>query len=459
MHRSRLFCTLASCLLAACLAACGGGSGSSNSPDESLLSGDYQFWALLGRQSMPDEGTTVWGTSTADGMGGLASTATDNVGGSVTTPFMFGGAYTVSDVRATTLVPDSGETFSGWTNAAGSLSTMGSVGSMNAPSILALLKLGSGFTDASLSGDYFACYYVVLGGGETVSYWGTLTFDGTGGVTGSLSYNLNGSSIGGPTAVMPSTYSVAGNGQTTFTFGTGENFEGATLAGGDLLLLVGDTRDMFPPFAGILVRKTSGASAATLNGTYQIVGLEKGDMGGFASVTGSIEADGMGGLVANFTRNDNGTISPVPRGRVLHGWRRRKPHREPDGRSALGRILGGRQLRRGRRPHQRHDQPRDLLPDATVRGLRNGSGLSRRHRKESHPPSRSRGRDGASGRGLEAAGRAGPWASTSASSVAPRQSAPPASTSASTGSRPWSMPASASPAARRSPTSTRAKNG
>jgi hypothetical protein len=185
------------------------------------------------------------------------------------------------------------------------MTAAGSVMVPSGPEIVALIKRGSGFSDASLSGAYHFSGFAVSFG-STFSYFGVITFDGIGSAALNLGFNIEGAIS--PPAPTTATYSVAADGQVTLTFTGGDAYTGTILPDGGLALLGGSTINGQAPAALALVPKTSGASNATLNGTYQLIGMER-EGSGFTSLTGSVVADGSGSLTATFTRNTDGVIT------------------------------------------------------------------------------------------------------------------------------------------------------
>lgn len=305
-HHAILVCLALALALAA--TGCGGGGGGGGLPpaDESLLSGDYFMLILAGDDDTPDDGTALWGDVALDGAGVMTGSYTENGGGGISGPSVLPAAmYTVAASRATSLSLGS-LGYSGWTGADGGCSLMGDVlGST--PSTLALCKLGSGFNQASLNGEYHVAGFLVSLAGDSEGYAGTATFDGAGTATFNVTKNLEGTISALPAEAA--TYLVSANGrfQVTFTSG-GDVHEGAIVPGGGLALMGGSTTPGGTPGAFALVPKTAGASSSTLSGSYQLVGLER-DGGGFTSLTGEVSADGTSTITANFTRNTDGTIT------------------------------------------------------------------------------------------------------------------------------------------------------
>ena len=306
----RPLCILVCATLIASLAACGGGSGATPAPPASaaLLSGSYFLWETDLTDATPDSQATFWGVGTADGMGGLTGTIGANDGGAVIGPLALASStYTVAGNRESTFVLFGTDGFAGWSNAAGSLALGANVTTGRLPGLFGMIRLGTGFSVASLQGDYFmqACD-LVSPSGAMEAIWGSINFDGMGG--GTFALTINDETAVGPTSDSL-TYTVAANGQLTMTFTSGTVVEGALLQGGDLLLASGDVSGPSgTPLAVACVRKTSGASNATFNGTYQLIGLER-DGGGFAAITGSAVSAGTGTLTATFTKNTDGLIS------------------------------------------------------------------------------------------------------------------------------------------------------
>lgn len=289
------------------VSACGGGSGGSDDTpaDASLVSGSYFLCIYGGDDGTPDAGNVIWGVSSADGAGMLASTVGINDGGVLGGPVAAPATYTVAGDRATTVVLGGSTGYAGWTDAAGSAVMTSAVANGSTPATLTLLKLGSGYVDADMQGDWFVAVYDVTLAGSAQTLWGPVTLDAMGDGTVSLTGNAEGTVNPSGTTGMDA--SVAGNGQVALTFG-GATFEGSLHAGKNLAIFTGSTTSGEDPVWVVMVRKAAGASAATFSGSYQIVGLER-DGSGFASITGSAVADGMGSVTVNFTKNTDGTIS------------------------------------------------------------------------------------------------------------------------------------------------------
>ncbi len=289
-------------------AACGGGGGGgAPAADASLLSGDYFVCFFSGEDGVTDTGFAGWGVATADGAGGLAGSIMQNQATVVSVSLPLPGAYTVAADRETTLTLPGPSGYAGWTNSAGTLALSGRISAGQPPASLALVKLGSGFSDASLSGDYHFAALSINASGDAVSVWGTATFDGAGNISFSTTSNNEGTVSTPPPSVLPGTYAVAADGQVTMSF-PGGDLEGCLTPDGQLLLGAGGVVNGQEPFLFLFTPKSGSASNATLSGTYQLVGIER-ESGGFTSLTGSAEANGSGSITASFTRNSDGFIS------------------------------------------------------------------------------------------------------------------------------------------------------
>jgi hypothetical protein len=307
----RLRCVFVCTFVVLALASCGGGGGGGGGGvppgDESLLSGDYFMWLLYSQDDTPDEGGSLWGEVSADGMGGLTGTTTENGAGSVTGGIALPAtAYTVAPSRATALTFGTFG-FTGWTNAAGTLLATGSTTAAFDPSIIALLKLGSGFNLGSLSGDYHVTGYIVNGTGEAITYWGNAAFNGAGTVTITAATNTEGTVV--PPIAVTATYSITASGRLTIVFpGGGDTFTGSILPDGELALVAGSTVNGGDPGAFAFIPKATTAANSTLSGSYQLIGLER-DGSSFTSLTGEANASGINAITATFTRNQGGVIS------------------------------------------------------------------------------------------------------------------------------------------------------
>jgi hypothetical protein len=297
------------------LTSCGGGGGGGTTPPpgtpNALLSGSYFAWVMAAEDDAGgDIGITTWGTLVADGAGGLTGSVTENEGGIVSGPVPTPAlAYAIAADRATTLTSGGTETYEGWTNASGTLTTLASTTAGEPPAMLAFLKLGSGITNADLAGDYHLLGLSLTPGGSTLSAWGSATFDAVG--AGNYSFaapgavNLEGAVSSGTGSTLA--YTLASDGSFTWTLAGSTPFEAALLEGGEMFVAIGATSGgETSVFVGI--RKTAGATAATLDGDYQLIGLER-DGGGFSSLTGTIAADGVSAFSATFSKNSDGVLS------------------------------------------------------------------------------------------------------------------------------------------------------
>ena len=282
----------------------GGGGGGDDDADASLLTGNYFLCVFGANDGMPDEGLAAWAVCALDGTDTLTGTAGQNIGGSVSGPIPANATYTVAGDRQSTFLFGGSVGYAGWTDASGSIASAGNVSAGQQPAWLTLMKLGSGFADADLQGDWFMLVYGVSLGGSATTYWGSTSLDAMAEGTFTYDANSEGTLLSNMASVAAT---VAANGQVSLSIGS-TNYEGAVHASKNLVVLTGSTTNGEWPYIVVLVRKTSGASAATLSGTYQLVGIER-DGGGFASLTGSVVADGMGSVTATFSKNSDGVIS------------------------------------------------------------------------------------------------------------------------------------------------------
>lgn len=300
-----MFSTLA-LLLAAATTGCGGGGGGGAPPaGVGLLDGQYGLWLLSARDSLPDRARTFWGTAVLDGMGSFTASINDNLETVVVGPVPLSETYTVAADRETVLFATDIVSYAGWTNASGTLAVTGSITPLSDPTALALIKRGSGFSLASLSGTYRFGAFGILGA-QTLSYFGTMTFDGA----GSFSFlaGINNEGAVSPPGASAGTYTLAANGEVGLLFGGGDSFTGTMLPDGGMALLSGGTLNGEAPLGIAITPTTAGATDGTLTGTYQLIGIERNG-GGYTSLTGSVVANGSGVLTASFTRNTDGAIT------------------------------------------------------------------------------------------------------------------------------------------------------
>ncbi|MDJ0523114.1 MAG: hypothetical protein QNJ90_13680 [Planctomycetota bacterium] len=303
--RSLSLCVLLACALTA--AGCGGGGGGSTPADDSLVDGEFWLWLLASAdEGLVDEATGLWGDLVSDGTGGLTGSYDQNEAGVVQTGLTLpASSYSVSGDRSTVLTLGS-LSFDGWANQDGDVVVGGCVTTTAPPSAAALIKAGSGFSSASLSGDYHFTRFTVDGSGDVVTSYGTASFNGAGSVTVQRTVNTEGV-ISTPVGVAAS-YVVQPNGLFSFTLPGGETYIGAIATGGELALAAGSTVNGDEPRAYAFLREATSASSSTFQGSYQIVGIER-DGGGFTSLTGQASSNGSGQITVNLTRNTDGVLS------------------------------------------------------------------------------------------------------------------------------------------------------
>ena len=158
------------------------------------------------------------------------------------------------------------------------------------------VRRSSGFGLGSLSGSWFGCGFSNNHTPpDTGGNVGLVDFDGLGGWTSSSWWNVDGAI----TASAPGagTYEVDPDGSCRIRFGAGAELAGVVHPGGNLVVVSGGTAAGNWPTTYVLVRRSSGVTAATVTGSYALVGLgyDPGD-DEFISRTGTVVADGAGGF-------------------------------------------------------------------------------------------------------------------------------------------------------------------
>lgn len=199
--------------------------------------------------------------------------------------------------------------------AAGDVIALAGVAPGSDPTMCLGLKSTGAFNAASLSGQYHLAYLDILGNtGANQSAQSRVVFDGvsTWAFAGATTFNNNGV-VAAPVPPGPGgPYAVSATGSVTLS-GPPGNFTGAVLAGGNLVLLAGDTAFGQRAKQVLLIRVGAGLNAATFFGNYWVAGLKMEDptFSVITSFTGTINANGAGTL--NFvatTENAEGAVGP-----------------------------------------------------------------------------------------------------------------------------------------------------
>jgi cysteine-rich repeat protein len=285
-------------------------------PPAALFNGTYFYQAFAGNFPVP-AGYSWWGDLTADGVseitGGTLG-SNDGVGGISSGPVP-ALSYTVDAARRMTWPVGGPFNVQGGIATDGSVATLSSIGALGWPGLSILVRRGGTFDQASLNDTYHLNGFCSNLSADA-SYWGTVTFDGLGGASGTLSANNNGFVTPVPAVLPPQTYTVAADGTTTYAFSAPIATEGGILLGGDLVVLTGSTV-AGPACLFVLIRQSTAASASTLSGNYHI-GAFFANVGApppsFSSFTGTGSSDGASTLTTNVggTINVDGVVTSWP---------------------------------------------------------------------------------------------------------------------------------------------------
>ncbi len=292
---------------------CGSGDSMPSGPNARLL-GSYCFIAFSGTDGATDEANATWGDVTADGLGMITGgTRNENENGVVTTDAYPATPYSIDAAGVMTLFEGAVAAFRGAISADGNVACLSAIANGESPAIIILGKKEGTYSNASLNGLYhLAGIAYVFGGPSDNSTWGTTMFDGAGMHMESQNENTDGT-VAGPFN-SNRTYSVAADGSVTADFG-GVMYSGAILAGGELIILAGDTTAAGPPYILILTKGTSGATNALLSGTYTGVGFQADDSPPpeWSSYLFTPTADGTGASLAfpDGIQNDDGTVMMI----------------------------------------------------------------------------------------------------------------------------------------------------
>jgi hypothetical protein len=301
----------------AALTSCGGSGGGGGGPpvvvllDNATLNGPYFMVYMAGESGPPDaEGATGLGTS--DGEGGVPVSQTTNDMGTVTGPTGISYEYSVAGDGELAMGVGVIEVARGGVSADGECALVASSAFGPKPAVMALLRRGGTYSDASLSGAYhFVGFAVSVGGGESVGFTGPVTADGAGTLSGAaVGVNLMGT-VG--TAAVSGTYAIAADGTAQFTTSVPETFAGGVIKGGAVAVFGGSVTAGDAPGLLVFVRAAVSASDATFQGAYWAVTLSRDAVTGeFRSQTGTVTSDGAGNLTLEAVSNTEGTFVVEP---------------------------------------------------------------------------------------------------------------------------------------------------
>jgi hypothetical protein len=302
--------------LAAVLSACGGGgagNGGGAGGGGNLLLTDADFVGTyhavrLGGSGTAGETSGATGTLTADGLGNADITVTVNNAGILSSPSPFGFLYDVASDGALDFRSGGGPFESGGVARDGACALLASVSPGGQPSVLALLKKGGTFSDASLSGAYHAAGFIGDVDGTTHAFGGPASFDGVSDCELDLvTVNNMGTTVTLFTIVP---YTVSLNGDSAFLF-PGSEAEGGVVVGGAAALWGGSTTAGEGSALYVVVRAAASADDGTFAGEYWAVRLTRDlTTGRFVAETGTVTADGSGGAAVVLAPNVDGLIGP-----------------------------------------------------------------------------------------------------------------------------------------------------
>ena len=307
--------TLALLGAVAALSACGG-SGGGNPPAGTILTvADYDGTYFIVFKTSGTTGTpevlATTGTLTTDGAGNAAHSHTINHEGTVSGPSTTDYEYSVAADGALDLRIGTTLFARGGLSSDGRCALLGNMVPGTLPGVLVQLRREGLHGLSSLSGAY---HYVELTysplGTASITFSGSVTFDGAGAGTASAMANAMGT-ISGPLG-GPISYTVIGDGTSTFTLGSGV-LEGGVADGGAVAIWGGATNGPESPGIAVAIKAASAAGLATLQGSYWIVGLARDPVSDdFRSFHGTAVADGIGNVTLLSTSNTEGVIATEP---------------------------------------------------------------------------------------------------------------------------------------------------
>lgn len=325
--RVGFWCSLVALLA---LAACGGGSADSNEPEApppDILEGTFHYTALFGNY-YSKAAVAQWGTVDANGLGRLTdSWGTENYDGIVGDPdTLFDGQVPYGIDRDREIWWGTGNGDYGPTCwARGTVSADGRTavlavtqsGAFPGMTIITKREGTSTFTDASLDGTYHMGVLYRNPDHQDGALWGKATFNGDG--TGSSQVRVNFIGQQGGPFDYDDTYSVETDGSLAWHWNEGTGtFEGGIHAGGDLIILAGKATADGAPAIVVMLKESTAASDATLDGEYRICtmhGLLSEAGRKRLSATGTGTADGDGSFTIDGGRvNKDGVTSAWPSG-------------------------------------------------------------------------------------------------------------------------------------------------
>lgn len=296
---------------------CGGGGGGGGAvPITDAFFGVYSLGHFGGDFGPPLTATATWGSLSADGMGTISDARTAQISNGVLSPEGVGTTQPYTLLPGNRMQWNMGPTVlaEGGLAADGSLAAMALVALNSEASLIYAVRRGAGFSVASLNGTYhYAQFAASPTGTGDVSVWGAVVFDGTGGCTFTLWSNTNGTVAGpGPAA---GTYAVAASGELTLTAGA-TSYRGGITHGGNVGLFSGSTVAGGVASVGVFVKYSTGATAASFNGPYNLVAISADQalapLSNWQALTGTLNASGAGTFMfTNMTQiDDHGVVTP-----------------------------------------------------------------------------------------------------------------------------------------------------
>lgn len=297
--------------LAALIPACGGDDDDPAPPplQNGLLSGIYHYVSFGGNNAPTHDDTSRSGTATFDGLGGVGLSWTDNTDGTISS-LAQSWTYSIAADGTFTATTPGGTVLAGHVQPGGDVALAARISAGAFPmTALFVRKGGATFATADLTGDYWAGSFSCAPAGPThASRTGTVTFDGAGASTSSLTDDAEGVITA---TSPPGTYSIAADGTLTYVSG-GETFTGGLLAGAGVAVAA-STSGGSSPQVMVFLRKSGAFTTASFSGAYALCGFEF-DLGApttHQSSSGTVTPSGMGSSPFSLTVNAEGTIVPV----------------------------------------------------------------------------------------------------------------------------------------------------
>lgn len=316
--------TLPVLFLAALLAACGGGGdggtepAASTPPTPDQLLGQLRIVEFYGERLAP-EVTTAWGALAFDGLGTLVGGGVAYNKAGLTDVTAYGPfTYEIGEGNRLTWSIDDDVAAVGGVTADGDAALLGRIRDGRNPGLHVLVRPAGPYGLTSLDGAYHLGG-LIHGEPRQGALWGTVTFDRDGGLTSSHGANVEGNAEGLFDSLGD--YTVSSEGALNCLL-LGQRYEGAILAGGDVLILAGGTQDLDLQGLFVLVRTGAAPDESLLSGPYHYVRM-RGDWDDAGPVwtveTGTATSDGAGVVTrADAWRSEDGVVSPVTGGALIN---------------------------------------------------------------------------------------------------------------------------------------------